>query len=180
MINQVAKRYAEALFDLADEQNIVSDMYSEIGDLNKVIKENDNLYDVLRSPFVKPEEKKNLVDGLFKGRVSDYSVNFLKVLIDNQRVTELDGVVMAYKGLFNEKNNVAEGTVTTVVALEPEKISELEQKLSAIYNKSVKLENIIDEDILGGVLVRIGNEEIDGSVKSRLRDLKNSLSNLIS
>lgn len=56
----------------------------------------------------------------------------------------------------------------------------MEQKLSAIYNKSVKLENIIDEDILGGVLVRIGNEEIDGSVKSRLRDLKNSLSNLIS
>ena len=75
MINQVAKRYAEALFDLADEQNIVSDMYSEIADLNKVIKENDNLYDVLRSPFVKPEEKKNLVDGLFKGKVSDYSVN---------------------------------------------------------------------------------------------------------
>lgn len=51
MINQVAKRYAEALFDLADEQNIVSDMYSEIADLNKVIKENDNLYDVLRSPL---------------------------------------------------------------------------------------------------------------------------------
>lgn len=68
MINQVAKRYAEALFDLADEQNIVSDMYSEIADLNKVIKENDNLYDVLRSPFVKPEERKILLMDFSRAR----------------------------------------------------------------------------------------------------------------
>lgn len=180
MINQVAKRYAEALFELADEQGNISDIYSEVSDLNKVILDNKNLYDVLKSPFVRQEDKKNILEELFKGQVSEYSLNFLKVLIDNQRIIELDGIVSAYKSLFNERNNIEEGTVTTAVALEPEKVSELEQKLSAIYNKKVELENIIDEDILGGVLVRIGNEEIDGTVKSRLRDLKNSLSNLIS
>ena len=180
MINQVARRYAEALFELAEENDILSDMYTEIFDLKNIIKENNGLYDVLRSPFVKSDEKKQVIDAIFGGQVSEYGLNFLKVLVDNQRITELEGIVAAYRGLFNDKNGIAEGTVTTVVALESEKILELEQKLSAIYNKKVKLENIIDKDILGGVLVRIGNEEIDGSVKSRLNDLKNSLSNLIS
>ena len=180
MISQVASRYAQALFELADENNETSEIYSEIVDLNDVISSNKNLYDVLRSPFITREEKREIVVELFDGKVKKDTKNFLLVLIDKDRTTELSSIVQAYKQMLNDKLNIAEGKVFTAVPLSPEQISELEKKLSAKYNKNVKLENRIDKSILGGVLVRIGNEEIDGTVKSRLNDLSEVLSQVIS
>lgn len=180
MISQVASRYAEALFELADENGQTSEIYSEILDLNDVISSNKNLYDVLRSPFIVKDEKKNVASNLFADKVSKYAKNFLLVLIDSDRTTELSSIVQAYKAMLNDKLNIAEGEVRTAVPLTEEQISELETKLSAKYNKSIKLKNKIDKDILGGVLVRIGNEEIDGTVKSRLDGLKETLSQVIS
>ncbi|MEG0250415.1 MAG: F0F1 ATP synthase subunit delta [Peptostreptococcus sp.] len=180
MISQVANRYARALFELADEQNQASEIYSEIVDLNDVISSNENLYDVLRSPFIPKGEKRGVAYDLFAKEVSKDSKNFLMVLIDSDRTTELSSIVQAYKQMLNNKFNIAEGQVLTAIALSPEQISELEEKLSAKYNKDVRLTNKIDKDILGGVLVKIGNEEIDGTVKSRLGDLSEILSQVIS
>ncbi len=180
MISQVAIRYAQALFELAEEKNLTSEIYSDIVDLNKVISSNENLYDVLRSPFIVRSEKKNLVTALFEGKVHKDSKNFLMVLVDKDRTTELPSIVQSYKQMMNDKFNIAEGKVYTAVALSQEQISELEKNLSAKYNKNVQLVNKIDKDLLGGVLVRIGNEEIDGTVKSRLEDLGDKLSQVIS
>ena len=180
MISQVANRYAQALFELADENNKASEIYSEIVDLNSVISSNKNLYDVLRSPFITRKDKKNVAIDIFDGKVSKDTKNFLLVLIEKDRTTQLSSIVQAYKQMLNDKLNIAEGKVYTAVPLSPEQISELEKKLSAKYNKKIELVNKIDKDILGGVLVRIGNEEIDGTVKSRLSDLSEMLSQVIS
>ena len=169
MISQVASRYAEALFQLAEEENQLSQVYSEIEDLNKVILDNKDLYDVLRSPFIGKDEKLDIADKLFTDKLSK-----------NTRTTELDSIGKSYKQMLDEKNNVAEGKVITAIALSPDKLAELEGKLSAKYNKTIRLTNEIDESILGGALVKIGNEEIDGSIKSRLDDIKDTLSQVIS
>ncbi|WP_101772515.1 F0F1 ATP synthase subunit delta [Peptostreptococcus faecalis] len=180
MTSQIGSRYAQALFELADEQEITSQVYSEILDLENLIDSNESLYDALRSPFVTRNEKKNVMKEIVYGKVSSISYNFFMVLIENTRTSELSDIVVEYKTLLNDKNNILEGTVTSAIALSSEDISKLETKLSAMYNKKVVLTNKIDKDILGGVLVRIGNEEIDGSVKSRLDDLKQSLFQVIS
>ncbi len=180
MISQVASRYAEALFQLAEEENKTSEVYSEIFEMNDLIKNNVNLYDVLRSPFISRDEKKNVADRIFTDSVSINSRNFLMVLIDNNRTTELDSIVLSFKNMLNDKNNVSEGKVITAIALTEEQLSELESNLSAKYNRSIKLVNEISEDIIGGVLVKIGNEEIDGTLKTRLDSLKEVLSQVIS
>lgn len=180
MISQVAIRYAEALFQLAEEENNTLEIYSEISEMSNLIKTNTSLYDVLRSPFISRDEKRNVANEIFAGKVSKNSKNFLMVLIDNNRTTEFESVVLAYKDMLNDKQNVSEGKVITAIPLTNEQISELEEKLSARYNKSIKLVNEISEDIIGGVLVKIGNEEIDGTVKSRLGNLKEVLSQVIS
>ena len=180
MISQVAIRYAQALFELAEEENQTSEIYSEIFDLNEVISSNKSLYDVLRSPFIGRDEKKKVVYELFADKVQKNTKNFLMVLVDNDRTTQLSSIVQSYKQFMNNKFNIAEGKVYTAIPLSREQISELEKKLSAKYNKNVQLVNEIDKDILGGVLVRIGNEEIDGTVKSRLDDLSEKLSQVIS
>ncbi|MBC2576311.1 F0F1 ATP synthase subunit delta [Peptostreptococcus canis] len=180
MISQVASRYAEALFQLAEEENKTSEVYSEIFEMNDLIKNNVDLYDVLRSPFISRDEKKNVADRIFTDSVSINSRNFLMVLIDNNRTTELDSIVLSFKNMLNDKNNVSEGKVITAIALTEEQLSELESNLSAKYNRSIKLVNEISEDIIGGVLVKIGNEEIDGTLKTRLDSLKEVLSQVIS
>lgn len=180
MISQIASRYAEALFELADEENKTSEIYSEIESINNIILENKNLFDVLRSPFIARKDKKNVINSIFSEMVSNYSKNLLMVLIDNGRTTEFSSIVLSYKEMLNNKNNLSEGIVITAIPLSQEKMSELEEKISARYNKSIKLTNKIDENILGGVLIRIGNEEIDGTIKTRLDGLKEQLSQVIS
>nr|WP_314278454.1 F0F1 ATP synthase subunit delta [uncultured Peptostreptococcus sp.] len=180
MISQVASRYAEALFQLAEEENQLSQVYSELEDLNKVILDNKDLYDIFRSPFISRDEKLSIADNLFRDKLSKYILNFIMVLIENSRTRELDSIVKSYKQLLDTRNNVAEGKVITAIALSPDKLADLEGKLSAKYNKTIRLTNEIDESILGGALVKIGNEEIDGSLKSRLDGIKNTLSQVIS
>ena len=82
--------------------------------------------------------------------------------------------------MLNDKHNIIEGTVISAVPMEEKQIKELEEKLSKKYNKNVTLENKVDESILGGVLVRLGNTQIDGSVKTRLDNIKDQLAQVIS
>jgi len=105
---------------------------------------------------------------------------FLKIIIDKDRVSAIETVEKSYKVLLNEKNNIIEGIAITAVAMSQEEIKQLEAKLSSKYNKNVTLENKVDKSILGGVLVRLGNEEIDGTVKTRLAKMKYQLSQVIS
>ncbi|MCQ4699372.1 F0F1 ATP synthase subunit delta, partial [Paeniclostridium sordellii] len=86
----------------------------------------------------------------------------------------------AYKALLNNKNNNLEGVVITAVPMEGSELNALQAKLSTKYNKTVILKNEIDKSVLGGVLVRLGNEEIDGTVKYRLDKMKEQLSQVIS
>ncbi|MDU4935056.1 MAG: ATP synthase F1 subunit delta, partial [Peptostreptococcaceae bacterium] len=106
--------------------------------------------------------------------------NFLKILIEQDRISFISDISDSYKELLNEKNNILEGFVISAIPMKKEEIKELEEKLSEKYNKNVTLENKVDKSILGGVLVRLGNEEIDGTVKTRLDKMKEQLSQVIS
>ena len=105
--------------------------------------------------------------------------NFFKILVEKGRITSVEAIEATYKELLNEKNNILEGYVISAVPMDNEKIKELETELSKKYNKNVTLENKVDKSVLGGVLVRLGNTEIDGTIKTRLDGLKNQLSQVI-
>ncbi|MCE0661505.1 ATP synthase F1 subunit delta, partial [Clostridioides difficile] len=112
--------------------------------------------------------------------VSSNIKNFLKVLVDKDRISYLEDIELAYKELLNKKNNVIDGVAISAIPMSETDIKELEVKLSNKYNKNVTIENVVDKTILGGVLVRIGNEQIDGTVKTRLDKMKEKLSEVIS
>lgn len=180
MINVIASRYAEALFQVGEETNTTDALYKELVDILDVLKSNKDFYNILKSPLIGKEEKKNLVISIFNNQVSDNLINFLKIIIDKDRMNALEVMQSSYKDLLNDKNNIIEGFAITAVPMSKEEIEQLENKLSKKYNKNITLENKIDESILGGVLVRLGNEEIDGTVKSRLAKMKDQLSQVIS
>ena len=150
MINVIADRYAQALFEVGEETQTTSELYQELSELVDIFNENKDLY------------------------------NFLKLVIDKDRISAIENMKESYKSLLNDKNNILEGTAITAVKLSEKEIKDLEKNLSIKYNKNVTLNNIVDETILGGVLVKLGNEEIDGTVRTRLSKMKNQLSQVIS
>lgn len=180
MINLIAERYAEALFQVGEEDNSTTNLYEELNAVIDILKSNQDFYNVLKSPLVTKGDKKDLVEKVFGNQISDNLNNFLKIIIDKDRVSALEAVQKSCKALLNEKNNIIEGSAITAVPMSQEELKQLEAKLSSKYNKNVTLENKIDKSILGGVLVRLGNEEIDGTVKTRLTKMKDQLSQVIS
>lgn len=180
MINVIASRYAEALFQVGEELNTTIKLNDELNSVVAILKSNKEFYDILKSPLVAKGEKKDLIDKVFNNNLSNNLSNFLKIIIDKDRVSAIESVQKSFKELLNEKNNIIEGIAITAVAMNQEEIKQLESKLSRKYNKNVTLQNKVDKSVLGGVLVRLGNEEMDGTVKSRLAGMKNTLSQVIS
>ena len=180
MIDVIANRYAEALFQLSEEENITKEIYNELHDVVEVIKNNKELDNVLKSPLVAKNEKTQLIDALFNNKINNDLKNFLKILVEKGRISSLKSIELTFKELLNDKHNIIEGTVISAIALTEKQVKELEEKLSKKYNKNVTLENEVDQSILGGVLVRLGNTQIDGSVKTRLNNIKDQLTQVIS
>lgn len=180
MIDIIANRYAEALFELSEEENITKEIYNELNNVVDIVKNNKDLDNALKSPLVAKAEKVQLIETLFNTKINNNLKNFLKILVEKGRISSLKSIELTFKELLNDKHNIIEGTVISAIALTDEKVKELEEKLSKKYNKNVTLENKVDESILGGVLVRLGNTQIDGSVKTRLDNIKDQLSQVIS
>jgi len=180
MINVIADRYAQALFEVGEETQTTSELYQELKQLVDILNENKDLYNFLKSPLIGREDKKNVMKNIFENQLSKNMNNFLKIVIDKDRMSTIGNIQESYKNLLNDKNNILEGTVITAVGLNEKEIKDLEKNLSTKYNKNVTLTNVVDETILGGVLVKLGNEEIDGTVKTRLSKMKKQLSQVIS
>ena len=180
MIDVIANRYAEALFQLSEEENITKEIYNELHDVVEVIKNNKELDNVLKSPLVAKNENTQLIEALFNNKINNDLKNFLKILVEKGRISSLKSIELTFKELLNDKHNIIEGTVISAIALTEKQVKELEEKLSKKYNKNVTLENEVDQSILGGVLVRLGNTQIDGSVKTRLNNIKDQLTQVIS
>ncbi|MCC3869156.1 F0F1 ATP synthase subunit delta [Terrisporobacter mayombei] len=180
MIDIIANRYAEALFQLSEDENITKEIYNELCNVVDTVKNNKDLDNVLKSPLVAKIEKVQLIEALFNNKINNNLKNFLKILVEKGRISSLKSIELTFKQLLNDKNNIIEGTVISAIPLTDKKVKELEEKLSKKYNKNVTLENKVDQSILGGVLVRLGNTQIDGSVKTRLDNIKDQLSQVIS
>ena len=180
MIDIIANRYAEALFQLSEEENITKEIYNELHSVLDIVKNNKDLDNVLKSPLVAKAEKVQLIETLFNNKINNNLKNFLKILVEKGRISSLKSIELTFKELLNDKHNIIEGTVISAIALTEKQVKELEEKLSKKYNKNVTLENEVDQSILGGVLVRLGNTQIDGSVKTRLNNIKDQLTQVIS
>jgi|SRR5699024_25161 len=175
MITVVAKRYAEALFQLANEQDIAAQLISELGTVKEVFEKDKQLIDFLSHPRINLQDKKQLIDDAFK---SSHKVvlNTLKILVERHRLTEVVAIIDYYTHLYNEANGIATATVYSVRPLSDEEKTSLEQTFKAKLDKdSITFVNEIDESLVGGVRIRIGNTIYDGSISGQLNRLRNNL-----
>lgn len=172
----VAKRYAVALFRLAKEHELLDQMENELRVVKDIFENNKDLKVVLSSPKFSNDQKKELIKQSF-GSVHTYVLNTLMILIDRHREGMIGEVAEEFIQLANDDRGIADADVYTVRPLTDAEKEALSSVFAAkVGKKTLRINNIVDSDILGGVKVRIGNRIFDGTLSGKLNRLKRQLS----
>ncbi|TCO78799.1 F0F1 ATP synthase subunit delta [Marinisporobacter balticus] len=179
MVELVSKTYASALFEVANENNQLDQLREELTFVLEMFEKHPEFYRFYITPQISKEEKKQVLQELFKSHLSIEVLNFLKIILDKRRTHDLKRIVNKYVQFVNDHNNIVEGIITTVIPLENKNKEHLENKLSNMTGKKIQLKNEIDPSIIGGILVRIGDKVIDGTIQSRLNELQKDLAQII-
>lgn len=174
---EIASRYSKALFEYAQDANKLEDIHSEMNVLLQVVNENPDMIRLLADPILPKNEKESFLS-TFSQDLSDESRNFLEFLLQYDRFAEFTVIVEAFDQLYDKYKNVAEGTVISAVKLGNEEL----QKISRAYAKKYGLNELILTDevepsILGGVILKVGDRIIDGSIRTRLQQIREQLIN---
>jgi F-type H+-transporting ATPase subunit delta len=173
--SMVAKRYASALFQIAKEQQIIGTVEEELRVVKEVLEYNSDLKTVLKSSRVTNPKKKELLRAAF-GSFSVYVLNTLMILVDRHRVNEMTEVVNQFIQLSNDEMGIAEADVYSVRPLTDEEREALSHAFAAkIGKKSLRIENFVDSNLLGGLKLRIGNRIYDGTLSGKLVRLERKL-----
>jgi F-type H+-transporting ATPase subunit delta len=169
-------RYASALFELASEAGTVSAVESDLETLAEALHESPELRALIKNPEVSREALGRVLAGLGDTlKLAELTRNFLGVLAQNRRAGELPAVIRAFQSIAAAQRGEVTAEVASAHALTDEQLASLEQKLRARQGRTVKLKTRVDPDLLGGLVVTIGSQRIDSSIRSRLNSLAQAM-----
>lgn len=172
---RVASRYAGALFAVAERGGILDAVASDLELMRRFLTEVPRLRAVIMEPLVSDSRKFAVADEAFGDRVTASSLNFLKLLIRKHREDLIEECTREFNILLAEHTNTADAEVSSAVPLSPEQTTRLTQSLQAMTGKAIKLTTQVDAALVGGVVVRLGDTVIDGSVRGKLERLERQL-----
>ena len=171
----VGDRYAESLFDLAKEENKVTQYLDDIKLVGEVLDSDPQIVQFFNHVLIENDKKIQLLDQSFKGNVDQYVLNFLKLLVQSRRIRYIDDIVKSYINLSNQYLGIEEGMIYTTYELTDQQIQDIEKAISQKENKKVTLKVSIDPSLLGGIKVQIANRIYDGTIKNKVEMLKKEL-----
>ncbi|MBP7584437.1 MAG: F0F1 ATP synthase subunit delta [Spirochaetes bacterium] len=176
-VNEVARVYAGALLEIGKENKVLQQIEEELGAFKQILREDADFRLYCKTPGISNDSKKILIDKVFQGKFSDVIVNFLKVLVDNGRFTDLDSIHDTFLEMLDVENSRLRVTITGSAKLEDSILANVKSALAKKFNKEIIIEEKVDASILGGVIIRVGDVIIDGSL---VKDLNNIRRNLLS
>ncbi len=171
----VARRYAQALYEIAVDKKSLDALEEELKAVSAVVESERGLQQILFHPQITVSEKRQVLKELFEGRISETTLNFLYLLVDRHREAYLSGIVEEFIILANAARNMVDAKVISAKALSKAQKKELANVLNRLAGKEVNPEYAVDASLIGGLVVRIGDKVIDGSVKYKLEALKTRL-----
>ena len=173
---KVAEPYAEALMSLAKEKNITDEIGDDIRSLRTLFDESAELRIFLASPLVGAEDKKEVIKKIAGEQTNPYLLNFLLLLVDCQRINVVEGVLNKYLENLRKLNNIVLAEVTSAIKLYEGEAEKLVGKIKDLTGADdVEIETKIDKDIIGGVIIKVGSQVYDASIKGQLRRISRSL-----
>ncbi|MBM7561301.1 F0F1 ATP synthase subunit delta [Fusibacter tunisiensis] len=179
MAELVSSRYSSAIFEYALEENRLEQIQKEFDALANALIENPDYFQLLITPEISVDEKKALVKKTFGDTFSNEMMNFIQIVIDKKRTSELLDVKKEFDKLVDAHNNLIHATVESVVPLTEDQIESLRKNLEKITGKNIQVTLEIKPELLGGMTVKMGDHIIDGSVKYKLEGMLNGLTQII-
>ncbi len=172
---KIADRYARALLQVAVEREVLDGVVESFDGLMEVIAGRDDLRHFMQSPQVPTREKKALIDETLSGRVEPVLLNFLELLLDKDRILNLADIHEAFGEHVAAHRGVQRAHVVTAIPLANDLADKLRARLEALTGQTIVLETKVDPAIIGGVCVTMGDRILDGTVRTGLGRLRESL-----
>lgn len=176
MAKLVSKTYGDALFELALEENAVDMLAEEVQAVSEILRENEDLLKLLNHPKISKEEKLQIIENVFKGRVSDYLTGFLKLVVNKDRYQEIPAIFSLFLDKVKEYRNIGVAHVTTAVKMnDVQKKQLIKRLLDTTSYQSFEMHYEVEEELIGGMVIRIGDRIVDSSIRTKLEEMSRSL-----
>jgi F-type H+-transporting ATPase subunit delta len=173
-LSTLARPYAEAVFRLAQGENDLAGWSSRIATLAAIVSD-DQVARLIADPAVSAERVASLIIEVAGTDLGERGVNFVKVLAENNRLSLLPEVVSQFETLRANAEGTLEATITSALELTQAQVDELVAGLKAKFNRAVNVQVVVDPELIGGAVIAIGDQVIDGSVKGRLQTMSFAL-----
>lgn len=170
---KVASRYAKALIDLSQEQTDLDTVKKDMEQFIAVLRQNKELQAVLKNPIIKQDMKTNILNGLFADKIHPSIMEFLRILVRKGRSNILYATAKEFVREYDELKGIVHATVTSAAALSPASMDALTKTIATeIGAAEVVLTNKIDESLIAGFVVKVGDRQIDASIAGKLAKLE--------
>ncbi len=170
-MEEIAQVYSRALFEAAQENDKLDVVREQLGEFADALDEQRDLAVFFFSPYFSTEEKKDGLGKLVEG-ADDVVRNFLELLIEKHRMPAIFRIRRAYDARWEEENKLLPVEVTSAIELDPDTVEQIGAKIGERTGRRVQLESRVDPDILGGIVVRVGDRILDASIANRLDSLR--------
>ena len=178
-MTEVATTYGQAMYDLARDEGKSQAILAELSALDQSLKAAPEFLQLLSAPNIPKEERVQILDDSFRGKIEPYVLNFLKVLTEKGYMRHFSGCCQYYRQQYNKDNGIVPVVAYTAVPLSDELRRKLTAKLSTVTGKTIELDCRIDPETLGGVRLDFDGRQVDGTVRRRLEDIRGLLKNTV-
>ena len=174
-MTQAGNVYGTALYSLALEEGLAGQLLAELTVLQESFRETPDFIRLLSSPNMPKQERCQILDDSFRGKVHAYVLNFLKILTEKGYMKYFTDCFKTFENLYNRDNNILPVTAITAIALDDAQAEKLAEKLSRATAKQVKLHNLVDPSVLGGVRLDYDGKRLDDTVSHRMDAITKAL-----
>ena len=170
-MEEIAEVYARALFDVALDRDILDEIHEQLGQFADAINENADLRRFFFSPYFSTEEKKQALKRAVTGAEEPF-MNFLEALLERHRTPVLFRIRARFDRLWEEEHKLLPVHVTSALELDEKTVKEIGESIGEQVGREVELSSTVDPDIIGGLVLRVGNFVLDASIRNRLEQLR--------
>ena len=172
MAKLVSKTYGDALFELALENDTVDTLYEEAMAVDEVFLGNDELIKLLNHPKIDKDNKIQIIEEIFKGKVSDDMTGFLTVIVRKDRYNDIDAIMKCFIDEVREYKKIGVAYVTSAIELSDKQKKDVEKRLLDTTQYEVfDMNYTVDESVIGGMIIRIGDRVVDSTIKSKIEKM---------
>jgi F-type H+-transporting ATPase subunit delta len=175
MRNEVASKYSRALFGLGKEHDNLLELKENLNEFWQLVLENEDLNELLFHQRIMPKDKKNTLNQIFAEQMEEDILHFLFILIDKRREFFLESIIKEFNALVDDAESILHVEVTSAVELNDSILDKLKEKLDSLLDYNIQIKNNVDEEIIAGIVLKIEDYIIDGSLRNGLSLLQQKL-----